>query len=53
MNTYYILVKPCATYVKVASFFVEQGGLTSDWGKNWKKVRAFSIEDARKLGNES
>lgn len=50
MTEYYILVKPWAVYVKEASFFVEQGGLTAMWGSDWKKVTANSIEEARAIG---
>lgn len=41
-----------SVFVKEGAFFVEQGGLVSDCGKGWTKVRATSIEDARRLGDE-
>ena len=50
MKEFYILVRPWATYVKERDFFVSQGGLTKQWGKDWAPVRAKSIEAARKLG---
>lgn len=52
MEEFYILVQPWATYVKGAQFFKDQGGLTAEWGKNWKKVEAESIEDARAIGDK-
>ncbi len=45
---YYVLVEPSAVYVKEEEFFKVQGGLTEKWGRFWKKVRAASIEDARR-----
>lgn len=47
MKKYYVLIEPWATYVKEKEFFVSQGGLTRDWGKRWKLVKATSIEEAR------
>ena len=41
-----------SVFVKEGAFFVEHGGLVSDWGKFWTKVRATSIEDARRLGDK-
>lgn len=37
-----------ALFVKVADFFVSQGGLTEPWGKAWKPVVATSIGHARR-----
>ena len=37
-------------FVKEAKFFISQGGLESDWGKHWKKIKATSIEEARQKG---
>ena len=47
---YYVLVKPWAVYVKEGHFFESEGGHTAEWGKAWRKVRATSIEDARRQG---
>lgn len=41
-----------AVFVKHGPFFVEQGGLESDWGRNWRRVTASSIEEARAIGEE-
>lgn len=40
-----------ALFVKEATFFKEQGGLTQDWGKFWLPVIAKTIGDARKLAS--
>lgn len=45
--THYVNFTSPGTFVKVASFFEEQGGLTADWGKSWVPVTAYSIEHAR------
>jgi hypothetical protein len=39
-----------AIFVKEGRFFEQQGGLVQEWGSRWKKVRALSIEHARKIG---
>jgi len=52
MMVYYVLVTPPRTYVKAEKYFIEEGGLVSEWGKKWIKVRAVSVEHARKKGNE-
>ena len=39
-----------AIFVKEGRFFEQQGGLVQEWGSSWRKVRATSIEHARKLG---
>lgn len=49
-DDYYVLVMPWAVYVKEGHFFESQGGCTAEWGKAWRKVRATSIEDARRQG---
>ena len=47
--THYVINTTGQTlFVKVAEFFKEQGGLTQDWGKNWKPVVATSVGDARR-----
>ena len=50
--THYVLIQPWSVYVKTAAYFVEQGGLKDDWGKNWIGVKANSIAHARELGQE-
>lgn len=51
MNDYYIHRNSGnAVFVKESSFFIQQGGLTSDWGKRWAKVKADNIEHARLIG---
>ena len=50
MKFYYILISPWAVYVKDADFFEKQGGLVADWGRDWRKIRATSIENARECG---
>ena len=47
---YYILIKPWAVYVKDGQFFIDQGGLKNDWGKNWVPVWANSFDEARQIG---
>lgn len=47
MNTYYVLKSYTMFFVKEGTFFVSQGGLTEDWGKDWKPIQAENIEDAR------
>lgn len=42
-----------AVFVKEASFFAQQGGLTEDWGKHWTPVVATSIEQARSIGERT
>lgn len=41
-----------AVFVKEVEFFKEQGGLTERWGKAWRKVRAYTIEHARTVGEK-
>lgn len=42
-----------AVFVKTESFFRSQGGLTESWGRGWTRVRARSIEHARKIGEKT
>lgn len=42
-----------AVFVKTEEFFKDQGGLTQKWGTGWKKVQAHSIEDARRIGENT
>lgn len=40
---------PNSPMIKDADFFKSQGGLTQDWGKNWKPIfDANTIGDARR-----
>lgn len=39
-------------FVKAGRFFIDQGGLTEEWGQGWTKIKASSIEDARRIGQE-
>ncbi len=50
MVTHYILVNEAGVYTKDASFFVSQGGLVEEWGKNWEPVTARSLYAARNIG---
>lgn len=47
MARFYALVEEAATYVKEAAFFAQQGGLTEEWGRDWKPVEAADAEEAR------
>ncbi|OPL30756.1 hypothetical protein B5L72_09735 [Pseudomonas aeruginosa] len=50
-NTYFVMRNAGgAVFVKHGPFFVSQGGLTEDWGKNWKRIRAGSLKHARQVG---
>ena len=33
-------------FVKVGQFFLDQGGLTQEWGKGWTRIKADSLEHA-------
>jgi len=48
--SYHILITPYVVYVKESSLFLSQGGNIEKWGKDWIKVQAASIEDARVAG---
>ncbi len=37
-------------FVKEEWFFIAQGGLKEEWGREWKKVEAYSIDGAREKG---
>lgn len=44
---YYVHRNPAQkVFVKAGSFFVEQGGLTAEWGKAWTKVEASQLEES-------
>ncbi|MFU5001894.1 dATP/dGTP pyrophosphohydrolase domain-containing protein [Pseudomonas paraeruginosa] len=50
-NTYFVMRNAGgAVFVKHGLFFVSQGGLTEDWGKNWTRIRAGSLKHARQIG---
>jgi hypothetical protein len=55
MHYFYVSINPWsgAVFVKTEAYFIQQGGLRAPWGKTWKKIRARSIEDARRKGEES
>ena len=41
-----------SVFVKEYQFFVSQGGLPDNWGKNWIRIEASSIENARLQGTK-
>jgi hypothetical protein len=49
---YRISGNPWCVYAKEEAFFIEQGGLRESWGKDWRRVRASSIEEARVKGKK-
>lgn len=42
----------CTVYVKDGDYFIQQGGLKEEWGKNWIRVYANSIDHARGIGEQ-
>lgn len=50
MKIYYIHVTESNVGTKDGEFFVEQGGTREEWGKNWERVEAASMYDARNEG---
>ena len=52
MGLYYVSIQSWAVYVKEGAFFIDKGGLRSEWGRNWMPIEANSIEHARQLGKE-
>jgi hypothetical protein len=50
MEYYYVHYNSVSVFVKAEDYFIERGGLTENWGKNWRKIEAKSIEDAREKG---
>lgn len=50
MKEYFLSVNDHGVYVKDGQFFREQGGTTSEWGKNWQRVEAESMYKARNIG---
>lgn len=52
-NTYFVYRNAGKkVFVKHGPLFRDQGGLTQDWGKGWTRIKANSIEHARRLGEE-
>lgn len=49
LQLYYVTYNGGAWFVKESAFFLTQGGLSQDWGRNWRPISAGSIEDARRL----
>jgi hypothetical protein len=49
---YYHINWAGAIFVKEGEFFAQQGGLVQPWGKNWKKIEAESLDDAREKVNK-
>lgn len=50
MATYYVLISESNVGTKNGQFFEAQGGLIEPWGKNWEKIKADSLYDARNQG---
>ncbi|MFU3987880.1 dATP/dGTP pyrophosphohydrolase domain-containing protein [Pseudomonas aeruginosa] len=52
-NTYFVMRNGRWRRVHEARpILVSQGALTQDWGKNWKRIKADFIEQARQIGEE-
>lgn len=49
---YYHINSGDAVFIKEGKFFKDQGGLTSDWGKAWKPIKARSLDHARKIATK-
>jgi hypothetical protein len=47
---YRVYANAGVVYVKEEGYFRYQNGLAERWGNVWKRVRAKSIEHARKVG---
>lgn len=52
LKEYYVRPREINSFVKEGSFFESQGGLTDYWGRNWIKIEAKSLENAREIANE-
>jgi hypothetical protein len=50
MARYYVLINEAGVYTKEGTFFESHGGLTQEWGKNWRPIEATSLYDARNQG---
>lgn len=48
--THYVVSNGATVFVKEATFFVSQGGLSQEWGKHWEPVIASSVGEARRMG---
>lgn len=46
---YYALLRPEEVYINTAKRFADRGGLSSEWGKDWEKIHANSIAEARAI----
>ncbi len=53
MSKFMVHIKTYAVYVKAHNFFVEQGGLSQEWGQHWQKIEARDIEDARRRATKA
>lgn len=42
-----------AVFVKTAKYFHEQGGHRLAWGRNWTRILASSLEEAREIGRKT
>lgn len=49
MKDYYVLIQDHGIGTKDGDFFIEQGGLEQDWGKNWELIQAKDLDDARQV----
>lgn len=50
LNAYAVLVRKWGVYLKDWEFFVKQGGLVAEWGREWLTVHAENEEEARAEG---
>ena len=50
MSAYYVLTTDSNVSVKEGEFFRQQGGLSEPWGKNWQRIEACCLYDARRKG---
>lgn len=53
MQKFYVHYNGSAWFVKEASFFEQQGGLTETWGQAWQPIMASSVEDARSRASKT
>ncbi len=49
MDHAYVLVNESGVYVKEGTFFTSQGGLIKPWGRNWERINATSLYEARRI----
>ena len=45
--------KAATVYVKGGTYFREQGGLSEEWGKSWRRIEAHDAADALIKAHES